>query len=279
MTHNEKRGSAFKEGQLALFTGSLFGGAHTISGHPLDTIKSKMQIQTGFTQQGAYAVAKRIYSTEGLRGFFRGCIPPLWGSMIYRGVMMSAYEYAFTYVEKNYEEDSFWRQELVLGVRPLVPAASGFAGFIRSFIESPIEYAKVMGQTGKQWKANEIYRGFGSQALRSTILLMPIFTLLDIFRRHTDMLKTLPGNFAVTFGASSIAYLVCWPLETLKNLSQTGTPYPGASTAEKIKFLGGPSGLFRGVSVGVVCGGLRNGCGMMAMVYAQAWATQLGLRD
>jgi hypothetical protein len=74
---------------LALFTGSLYGGTHTISGHPLDTIKSKMQIQQGYNG-GAMEVTRMIYKAEGLRGFYRGCIPPLWGSMIYRGIMMSA---------------------------------------------------------------------------------------------------------------------------------------------------------------------------------------------
>ena len=39
MTHNEKRSSALVEAQLALFTGSLYGATHTLSGHPLDTIK------------------------------------------------------------------------------------------------------------------------------------------------------------------------------------------------------------------------------------------------
>jgi hypothetical protein len=45
MTHNEKRKSSLQEGQIALFTGSIYGAVHTITGHPLDTIKSKMQLQ------------------------------------------------------------------------------------------------------------------------------------------------------------------------------------------------------------------------------------------
>jgi hypothetical protein len=55
MTHNEKRSGALKEAALALFTGSLYGGTHTITGHPLDTIKSKMQIQQGYNA-GAFEV-------------------------------------------------------------------------------------------------------------------------------------------------------------------------------------------------------------------------------
>ena len=30
-----------------------------------------------------------IYSINGLRGFYHGCIPPLWGSVIYRSVQIN----------------------------------------------------------------------------------------------------------------------------------------------------------------------------------------------
>jgi Mitochondrial carrier protein len=79
-----------------------------------------MQLQAGYSDLSAFAVARKILQTEGPLGFFRGCIPPLWGSMVYRGIMMSAYEAGYTYIEKNYEEDSFLRRELVLGLRPMV---------------------------------------------------------------------------------------------------------------------------------------------------------------
>lgn len=89
----------------------------------------------------------------------------------------------------------------------------------------------------------------------------------------------MSGNFAVTAAASGAAYVACWPLETLKNLAQSGTPRAGASVAERVAFLGGPAGLMRGVGPGALAGALRNGIGMVAMVHTQRWATRLGLRD
>lgn len=278
MTHNHKRADAWREAQLGLFTGSIYGGTHTMTGHPLDTIKSKMQIQKGFTNLGAVEVAKIMWQQEGFRAFFRGCIPPLWGSMVYRGVMMSSYEYGFTWLEKNCDENGFVRTD-ILGVRPLVPLAAVFSASIRCVIESPIEYAKVMGQTGQKWQLKDVYRGFGFQILRTTALLIPIFSSLDYFRRKTDILHGFMGNFLVTAGASGAAYLVCWPLETLKNLSQSGTPFPGATLKQKLDYLGGPLGVYRGVWPGTLAGAIRNGAAMVAMVYAQSWATKLGLRS
>lgn len=192
--------------------------------------------------------------------------------------MMSSYEYGYTWLEKNYEADGFVRSELFLGLRPMIPMASVFSALIRGCFESPIEYAKVMGQTGQKWQWKDIYRGFGFQVLRTTALLIPIFSTIDVFRRKTKVLDTFLGNFLVTAGASGAAYLVCWPLETIKNLAQSGTPHPGASLSQKIAYLGGPMGVFRGVWPGTLAGAIRNGSGMVAMVYAQTWATKLGLR-
>lgn len=278
--HNEERASEFREAVLGLFTGGIYGGVHTLSGHPLDTIKSKIQIQHNlFAKSSAFSVAKIMWANEGPRAFFHGCIPPLWGSMVYRGIMMSGYEYSFTYLDRNYTKESFLQREVLIGFRPMVAVAAVFASLSRVVLESPIEYAKVMGQTGQAWKFKDIYRGFQWQVLRSTALLIPIFSSLDIFRRKTDLLTTLPGNFIVTAGSSFAAYFICWPLETLKNLAQSGTPHAGATMKERIAFLGGYRGLYLGVWPGITAGGLRNGLGMVAMVYAQKWATKLGLRD
>ena len=171
------------------------------------------------------------------------------------------------------------REEVGAGVRPMVPLSSAFAATVRACIEQPIEYAKVMGQTGRQWQLRHIYRVFFDQVNRTTVLLIPIFTAIDVARRHTSWMTTVTGNFVVTAAASGAAYVVCWPLETLKNLSQSGTPRAGATVAERVAFLGGPGGLMRGVGPGALAGALRNGIGMVAMVYAQKWATRLGLRD
>lgn len=279
MTHNEKRGNIWQEAQASLFAGSIYGATHTFTGHPLDTLKSKMQLQFQDQRHSTLRVAQMIYKQEGFIGFFRGCIPPLWGSMLYRGVMMSSYEWAYTYMELHFNDDAFVRYELGLtALRPMVPIASLFAAVMRGCIESPIEYAKVMGQINQRWKFRDLYRGFLYQVYRTAALITPIFCILDYFRRKTDVLNTLMGNFVVTAAASGGAYLLCWPLETLKNLSQAGVPHPRASLTQKIRFLGGPWGLFRGVTPGVTAGALRNGCGMVAMVYAQQWATYLGLR-
>lgn len=275
MTHNEKRSSPGREAAISLLTGGLYGATHTMTGHPLDTIKTKMQFGE---KGGVLTVARRMLRTEGVLGFFRGCVPPLWGSMVYRGVMMSSYEFAFTYIDKNVGEDSFLKSD-AWAVRPMVPVSTVFCSFCRVVVESPVEYAKVMGQSGQRWAYRDVYRGVGWQVARSTFLLMPIFGIMDYCRRRTTIMATYWGNFLVMVGASGGSYLLCWPLETMKNLAQGGIPRHGATFTERIHFLGGYRGLYRGALPGTVAGGLRNGFGMLAMIYAQRLVTQLGLRD
>jgi hypothetical protein len=121
-----------------------------------------------------------------------------------------------------------------------------------SLFAGPFEYAKLMGQTEQSWQFKSIFRGLHWQILRTTLLLLPIFSTFDYLRRKTDLLKTWSGNFLVTFGVVGTSYICSWPVETLKNLSQSGVPFPNATVLERVNYLGGFWGLFRGVSPGTI---------------------------
>ena len=212
--------------------------------------------------------------------FFRGCVPPLWGSAVYRSVMMSAYEAAFTFFDQRYPEDSVWKSEWFGCVRPMVLASGVFTSLCRAVVEAPIEQAKVMRQTGRPWACRTLYRGAFDQALRTTVILSAIFVPYDVARRKTTLFDSLAGQFAVCTSACAFGYAVGWPFETLKNCAQAGVPSPAASLSARLAYLGGPLGLYRGAVPGILCGGLRNGCAMLAMNgIANPLVTRMGLRD
>eukprot|EP00967_Tisochrysis_lutea_P148039 scaffold282193_cov31-Tisochrysis_lutea.AAC.2 len=103
---------------------------------------------------------------------------------------------------------------------------------------------------------------------------------IQVARRKTSLFDSIAGQFVVVTGVCAFAYTLAWPLETLKNCAQAGLPKPGASLAERLHYLGGPRGLYRGAAPGILCGGLRNGCAMMAMNgIANPLITKLGLRQ
>lgn len=280
MAHTEKRSTPLVEGSIAIVTGAVYGTVHTLSGHPLDNVKARLQLDPSFRSLSATAAARRMWRLEGLSAFFRGCVPPLWGSAVYRGVMMSSYEMAYTHFDR-YDASSPWKAEYCGGVvRPCVLASALFCSLCRSLVEAPIEQSKVMRQTGRPWQWGSLYRGLGAQTARTTAILMVIFVPYDAARRKTSLFSHLLGQFALVSGVCAFAYGAVWPLETLKNCAQAGLPTPHATLAERLKYVGGLRGLYLGAGPGVLCGGLRNGCAMLAMNgIANPLATRLGLRE
>ena len=90
-----------------------------------------------------------VWQADGWRGFFKGWMPPFFGSVIFRSAQFAAFESAFT----KWETNSFMRREIpgTMGLELRVVGAGIFAGTVRSLIECPFEYAKVKGQTGQTW--------------------------------------------------------------------------------------------------------------------------------
>ena len=221
MTHNHKRQEWWKEGAISLATGTLYGVSNTLTGHPLDTVKSKMQAQSGFlNDRGMVTTIKHIFRDEGLRGFYRGVIPPAWGSMVYRSAQFAAFESVYTKLDK--EE---WRNTIPLsgGIQYRTLAAAFVGGSSRAVLESPIEYAKVRRQTGQSWKMSGIYDGFYLQWGRTCPMMTIYFLNIDTLRRKTSLFDSFWGQFLASGGSAGFGFLCVWPLETLKNQVQANT--------------------------------------------------------
>ena len=282
MAHTQERSSWVREGQIAVVGGALYGFSHTVSGHPLDNIKARMQLDPTMRSLSGPAVALRMWRTEGLRAFWRGVIPPLWGSSVYRSAMMSSYEACYTYLESVDPQSDVGRVMHAewFAVRPLVVVSAVACSVFRSLFESPIEYAKVMRQTGRQWLFSDIYRGALTQVARTTAMLLFIFVPYDIIRKKTTWFQgSLAAQWALTTLVCGTSYAISWPLETLKNLAQAGTPRPGASLTERLTYVGGIRGLYTGSTPGIVCGGFRNGIAFLTMAKFHEIASRCGLRD
>ena len=96
---------------------------------------------------GVTDTLKGIYRADGFVGFYRGCIPPFFGGMIFRSAQFTAYEASMSQTAK------------FKSLREHIPCTGGIewrvlisgivAGSTRSLLECPFEYAKVKGQTGQ----------------------------------------------------------------------------------------------------------------------------------
>ena len=97
----EKRTTWYKEMAITGVSGCLYGGSSTLVGHPFDTIKTKMQAQQGHTafhqEKPRYIdTIRKVYQSEGFKGFYKGWIPPFFGSILFRSLQFSIYEGFYT---------------------------------------------------------------------------------------------------------------------------------------------------------------------------------------
>ncbi len=284
MTHNEKRASWYKEGFAALMTGTLYGITNTVVGHPLDTVKTKMQVVSEFHNFSMLQTARKIYFTEGILGFFRGVIPPMIGSSIFRAAQFSVFEAIYTLLESN----SFFINKVpfTLGLEYRVIFSGVISGSARSLIECPFEYSKVQGQTGNKWQMNHVFQGFSALWIRSTGLMTIYFCLIDSLRRNTNFFKNPYGVFFVSGMCSALSFALIWPMEIAKNFIQSQTNIKEIQNMKsleiiknRIKVEGIRKGLYAGCLPGLLSVFIRNGVAMIVMVKAQKVLTALGFRD
>ncbi|KAJ3235598.1 hypothetical protein HDU81_000298 [Chytriomyces hyalinus] len=289
MAHSEKRAHWLKEGVIGMGTGILYGVTSVSVGHPFDTIKTKMQAQHGHVEGGGMIQSfKRIWTSEGgFLGLYRGVLPPLLGSGLYRSVQFAVYEALYTKWDSN-----GWTTPIpgTQGLQARVVAAGFMAAFVRACIESPIELAKVKGQTGQTWRVSELSKGFPLQLVRTSGVMVTYFCLIDSIRRHSpSMFDTLPGQFIASSCSATIGFWMVWPFEVLKNQVQAdmaitvrGVEVAKPTLMQRARYLVGQhgvQGLYRGIWPGTLRSMVSNGASMVVMLQAQRKITEWGWRN
>jgi len=281
MTHNEKRAHWLKEGGIGLGVGILYGVTNVAAGHPFDTIKTKMQAQPGFERLGMTKAFVKTFKAEGVRGLYRGCVPPLWGSGIFRSAQFAVFEAAYTAADRS----PHLQREIPFtsGLQLRVVLAGVCASTARAVVETPLEYAKIRRQTNQNWQFKNLYTGFGVTWTRTMGLMTTYFILIDSQRRNFPDLFSSPiiGPFLASGISATLAWWIVWPLEYMKSQvqSQFGQPM---STLQRLKAVVGEVGffgLYRGLAPGSIRSFLANGTAMVVMAAAQKKVSQWGLRD
>lgn len=282
MTHNEKRSVWWKEGLAALISGAFYGVSNSIVGHPLDTIKTKMQVLQEYQGKSMVSSIRYLYRTEGLVGFFRGVFPPMCGGSLFRSAQFASFEAIYTKLDKH----SIFTQPIPFtgGLEPRIIIGGIASGTSRAIIENPFEYSKVQRQTGKTWQVSKMYQGFSVLWLRSVGLMTTYFTMVDFFRRNTNAYKYYYGVFLMNGLCATFGFLAIWPFEIAKNQIQSmssvaGRQSVGAILKLRIEEKGFFKGLYRGSLPGLLSVFIRNGVAMVVMLNTQKMLTAYGFRE
>ena len=273
--------SIIKNQFAGLGVGVLYGTTSVCVGHPFDTVKTKMQAQSGFESRNMIKTFTTTVKEQGIRGLYRGCLPPLFGSGIFRSVQFAVFEAAYTYMDVP-----FARYELPFtgGLQVRVLTGGFLASTARAIIETPLEYAKVRRQTQQNWRLRDVYTGFGVTWMRTIGLMCTYFIIIDSARRHVPEVfnSHVIGPFLLSGFAATFAWWVVWPLEYMK--SQVQGNYGRQQTLLKrmsgvVRERGGILGLYRGIGPGTIRSFIANGTSMIVMQFAQRKVSQLGLRE
>ncbi|KAI5967613.1 hypothetical protein KGF57_000307 [Candida theae] len=244
----------FRSGILA-YGASL---ASTLMGYPLDTMKVRMQTHSHF--KGYIDCAKKTYSAEGLRGFFRGVWAPLISTSFSKSLNVSIYTFCKPQVYsaifqnswygKVRQEHPFWRNI------PVCFVSGCFAGAGVSVFACPFEFIKVYSQLEKLVTANSslgsiktrlgtpttlqicktivtssglkgLYSGFKLHLLRDSLSTGVYFSLYESIKLFTNDLTnrnastTSPFAVLLSGGLSGVlSWIIIFPVDTAKSLVQ-----------------------------------------------------------
>lgn len=116
-----------------------------------------MQITDSYKGKNLFHSISLLQKTEGIRGFYRGMMPPLIGSSIFRSLQFSVFESVYTFLNNKHTFLNY-KIPFTFGLEPRVLIAGFAAEFIRSVIECPFEYSKVKLQTGQNWEWRKMLR-------------------------------------------------------------------------------------------------------------------------
>ncbi|KAG2377968.1 hypothetical protein C9374_008590 [Naegleria lovaniensis] len=128
--------------------GSIGGISGIFVGHPLDTIRVRLQTQTS-SKFGAIHFLKEAVAKEGARSLFKGLLSPLIGEAINNCILFGVYNGLLPNVLSTFlgnlseEEQTMIRRTSI----PIQFASGSLAGFCIAFVVCPTELIKIRLQT------------------------------------------------------------------------------------------------------------------------------------
>ena len=220
--------------------GLVGGFCEYLLGHPLDTVKVKMQVHK---YPSIRAAGSNIYKQHGVFGFFRGLPPSLASAMVRNGVLFGTYGNVYDALPYNG----------TIGAA----VAGGISGMISTIVFQPTDLLKIRLQTTKSGNTFQVINNIVQKEGIAGFLKGTKYTLLResvgcslYYGVYQYMKDTLPyhnksyENF--TYGAITgwISFMATHPIDVVKTRIQAHGECP--SVIWKDLRADGVRGLWRG---------------------------------
>ncbi|KAH9088266.1 hypothetical protein LEN26_019577 [Aphanomyces euteiches] len=118
--------------------GSCAGVSSTVVGHPFDTVKVRLQMNsTAAAFKGPLDCVMQTVRKEGFLGLYKGMMSPMTTVPLVNAIVFSAYEHAKTFLLVRRLNDA---SGVLTNNEAMI--AGAWAGFINSFVVTPVELVK-----------------------------------------------------------------------------------------------------------------------------------------
>lgn len=220
---------------LGFVAGTFLGVTKNLVGHPFDTIKVRLQTLDG-RFKGPMDCVWQTLRKEGIRGFYKGCTPPLVGWVAMDSVMLGLLHTYRRFLMDNVYTD---QQRLPLAGHCLAGIMSGWTVL---FVAAPVEQVKARLQvqydaklkvyTGPINCALQLLKTTGIRGLYKGLVSTMIFRTnfvfwwgsYELFTRWFET-NTSMSTAAINFWSGGLLALVFWtfayPADVVKQVVMT----------------------------------------------------------
>ncbi|XP_043972953.1 solute carrier family 25 member 45 [Gambusia affinis] len=224
---------------LEFVAGSISGAVGIAVGHPLDTVKVRLQAKSVY--KGIFDCVTKTYLNEGFHGFFKGMSFPVLTTGLANSIVFGSYSNALDYLSQSDRcPTSHCRQVSSLQVF----TAGCFSGIVQVLVCAPVDLVKVrlQGQTTaeryrgpihcvavilQQEGVRGLYRGAAALALRDVPCYGLYFLPYELTRKALTETGEEPGTFAILM-AGGVAGVVTWACATPMDVVKARLQMSGA---------------------------------------------------
>ena len=229
---------------------SAGGCVATLLGHPLDSIKVRLQAtQSGLSTVG---MARRMLRDEGAASFLRGVAPPLTNAVL----MNTAMFLVFAECRRRMPDGAFGAF-----------ASGAAAGVATATLSTPFDYLKIQAQlrgasplevVARACRApSKLFKGHAMNCCREGVFTAVYLGAYDLLRvaitGDSDMKARLPlpTVAAVSAATGAVAWVANFPFDTVKSVQQAESNAKATSPTAAIRALwrsGGIRAFYRGLA-------------------------------
>lgn len=258
---------------------SFSGIFEVLISHPLDRVKTEMQIMTlnnsksnsksntFNSKTSVISGINNIYQTKKIQGFYSGILPRLVGIVPMRLMYWSSMTISSDYISynKSHLENNLNKyipnpiSNLTIN---LIPGL--ITGLTQSIIDNPIEVAKIKLMSGSSdIKINNLYQGFGYLLGRNILFAIPVAYSIKTYGKENGFLAGAVGGL--------IGSIISHPLDVIKTERQRYKADNKPNNLKKITLgklaLENPSYLMTGLSMRCGLSFINMGIGFVVFNY------------